>query len=310
MTSPQKLKSFALLLGSLLLSASRCGATVDLDSPVPARAAALGEASTALTGDLSALHFNPAGLVGIDRKQTAFSLEQGVAGDQSGSADFGMPFGRGTLAAGLTYADAGDVDLYSTLGDFRTVKGQRDYVATVSYGQKFHREHWYDIRWYRLRWLRNVSMGVSAKLLRSSLVEEFSATAFALDAGALYEYAGKTGGFSLGLSFQNMGTPVKYRGKTDPLPAVSRAGLSWRYRRARTAVDLSRSTLEGTQSHFGLEYKITDILALRAGGKTGNDFNSMMMGFGLNPKNVQIDYALGVAGNLGQTHRLTFSVKY
>src|SRR3990167_10296767 len=70
------------------------------------------------------------------------------------------------------------------------------------------------------------SSDLGGKLIRSTLVETYSANTVAADIGYLAEsLETKT---SFGLTLANFGPGMSYSGQKDPLPAVLRCGVAYR----------------------------------------------------------------------------------
>ena len=151
---------------------------VTLLQPVGARSYGMAETGTALKGEICALHYNPAGMINVQERQSAFSYQRGIADDNFGVATYGLPLHDYVFGASLLYYDAGSIELTNRYGATRTVKAQQDYVLNLAACRK-------SFSW---SFLGFVTYGVNLKLLHSKLVDEFSATAVAADVGLIYSY--------------------------------------------------------------------------------------------------------------------------
>lgn len=283
---------------------------VILSQPIGAKAEGMAEAYTAIEGDVLGLHYNPAGLAGLKGKQVSVLGQTGIAEDIFGIAAFGMPIEKiGTVAGSLVYYTAGDIDLIDDTGAEKTVNAETDILVTLSYSRSLA-ELLGDIP---------LAVGLSAKILSSSLVEE-SATAFAVDIGALYKLLDEK--LALGLAFQNAGTKLQYLkdGEEAALPMAVRVGGAYKQALADDhkilgAVDIVVPLVDGgVKTNLGVEYLFKELVAVRAGYKIGYDSDSATVGLGFLTKSLidydlTVDYSLGMMKDLTPIHRagLTFS---
>ena len=268
---------------------------VILTQPIGARAVAMGEAYTAISGDVCGLFYNPAGLAALPNQQISFLFQTGFAGDKFSTIIFGSSTNIGTLAASLLYYTVGDIELIDVYGNSRTVNAQQDYVLTLSFS--------------RCLIGKAFSFGTNVKLLRSTIIEQ-SATAYAVDLGILYVLSYEK--FAVGLSVRNLGTKLKYLEEKTPLPFILRAGTYYKLKlnsdsHGIMTFDIVRVT-EEIKANLGLEYSRNGFLAIRMGCEFGNGFESLTSGLGFIVKKVELDYSVMTMGNLGLTHRM--SLKY
>lgn len=99
-----------------------------------ARALGMGESFTAIGGSLASIHYNPAGLGFMKGRQASLLFKRGLAEDNTGALDAGIPLAKGTVAGSFLYYTAGDIELIDSAGVERTVNAQKDYIANISYG--------------------------------------------------------------------------------------------------------------------------------------------------------------------------------
>lgn len=212
----------ALLAIVALGAAAPAGASVGtsggqiLLEPPAARPAALGEAYAAVGGTVEALGYNPAGLAGLPAFEGSALVRQGFAGDTYVSVMGGAAFRGFGIAAGVSYLTAGTVDWIDPTGRVSTVTAESDLAATVG------------IAW-PLPWVP-VSVGVSGKLLRSSLLEQSAVNDFACDLGVEAEIPST--GVRVGASQQHWGGHIRYDDApwpldNNPLPLIWRFGATW-----------------------------------------------------------------------------------
>jgi hypothetical protein len=160
----------------------------------------------------------------------------------------------------------------------------------------------------------DLDLGVSAKFIRS-VIDDESAVAFAVDAGALYRFTEKTN-FSLVL--QNLGTEMKFVDESDPLPVSLKAGMLYRWSGAANLMaEVSQYFAdEKFYAAFAGEYWLREGFALRGGYRFGYDTSNLgaaaglALGFGINSSGIGLDYAYTPFGELGDIHRFGFSMKF
>ncbi len=262
-----------------------------LSQPMGARASAMAEAYTAISGNIDCLYYNPAGIALLEKKQMSFTYQKGISDDNFGIINFGLPTKNGVFAGSLILYTAGDIELIDIFGNSRTVKSQEDYLAAFSYSRNL---------------FKNVSIGLNAKVLHSTLVEDFSATAFAFDIGGLY----KRKNFSLGLAVQNIGTKLKYEDEGDSLPMNIRTGISYRINDLSLGFDIIKPNDDDLKENIGMEYTIEKLFTLRAGYKIGYDLDSLTFGIGFNLKDFNIDYATAMKDDFDPTHKVSLTYNF
>ncbi len=266
-----------------------------LAMPVGAGPAGMGEAYTSCEGDIYSLHYNTAGISSIKDPQMSLLYQRGVAGDNSGALLFGMPFDFGALAASVVYYNGGNITLIDLSAEERTVNSQQDFYLNLGYAREV---------------IDNLSLGINAKFLHSTLVEEFTASAFGFDAGAVYRISLSEIPVNIGASVQNIGTPVKYIDEGDNLPVVVRAGVSASLKEMDVPLVVAADGImlpadNSVKCNLGAEYFAGEMLALRAGYKIGYDTESITAGFGVMFDMFRLDYSFGFVSGLESTHKVS-----
>ena len=290
---------------------------------VGARQAALGSASIAVVQDVNAAFWNPAGIVGIERFEAAFSYTRWFADmSYTGGAIGGTWRDVGTLALSVAALDSGAIQEAVVGGgganDTRTgntVSGG-DLMAGLSLSRRF---------------TDRLAIGVTAKVLRESLWE-YNVTTYAFDVGTFYDMG--YNGLTLAMSLQNFGGSVSFlddeqtdRQEGYDLPLVFRIGAAARLIGVQEAfidmgpahhVVLSAEAINtndfSERLHLGLEYALSGLLVLRGGYRLGYEEGRWAAGFGLAPEvgsvQLRIDYAYGSNQYLQDPHRLTMSLAF
>lgn len=265
-----------------------------LEAP-SARPAALGEAYSAVSDDIAGLAYNPASLAGLSGGQASFYFKKGLIDDSYGQLQAGKPFGFGTLGVSLGYYNGGDLALQDVTGPAQNVTAQKDFLLGLGYGRSFY----------------GVDLGLSGKLLSSSLAEQANANAFAVDLGAQVPVHSRV---RLGAALQNLGTELKYVNEGDKLPRLFRAGAEFL---ALTGPYPAKVMLEfpyylnekEVRPAVGLEIG-HDPVALRFGYKTRNEQNSLSFGLGLGIQRITLDYAFSLVKDLDNEHKVSFTLKF
>ena len=278
-------------------------ATAQTNTAVPfmlispnARNSGLGESGVALSNDVSAIFWNPAGL-GF-QKGMELSLNHSNWLPQFQQSDlyyeyFGykmdIPEIAGTVGAALTFLNLGDFERRdegnNALGTFRSY----EIAFTASYGTRIDEDF---------------GIGVGLRLIHSSLSdfttgrEEGSgkATAVAGDIGVLYRPSKLTLPFSdkdigdrlaIGVSITNIGPSLSYidEDQSDPLPTALRVGfaydivhekyntLTWTTDVTKLLVSRSRENAKKADPFYKAIYRSWDT--------PGNVFNTFTLGTGI-----------------------------
>ena len=285
-----------------------------LKRSLSARSAAMADAYTAVAGGLSSLGTNPAGLAAASRPQLDTTFTSGVLDDTFGFLGWAQPLRFGVAAAGLSYYDAGKVDLHFTGGRIETRNAQRDFVGHLAWG---------------LPLPGGLSVGATGKFYRFELAQEAKASGFAGDAGAQWKTPVK--GLTFGAAIQNAGPGVKFEVESDPLPLTTRGGASWTWESSSKLPDPeSPSELSGTRfllsaeavkvldekaigtvgSELGMDWGPTTSIALRAGWRLNSDYARLTVGVGFREGRFTLDYAMAEKRTLGQTHYASFGVRF
>jgi len=302
-----------------------------------ARPLGMGEAFVALADDVNALNFNPAGLVQIKRHEISVMYLDSLVDTWFGFVGYAYPIGgkvekqrgrrftsikerrnRGTIGLGVSSLQAGKMVLEP---EGNTVRAEEDYLANLGFGYIVWRsEEKVAKRRRRARAfgeLRNeVSLGLGVKFVYSTLVEKYSAMAYAVDAGLLGKFIVGKNILQLGVTGQNLGTKIKFEEEGDSLPLTVRAGAAYLmdFKQEHRLI-ISTEAVKPNDGDFrgsgGMEYWHREIFALRAGYKAGYDLDSFTCGVGFVWKNFQLDYGWGMSGSkMGDNHRFSLTTRF
>lgn len=260
---------------------------------IGARPAGLGEAFTAVPGDLQGLGFNPAGLAKLSAPSITAAFNRGLDDDSYGHVAYGHSVSFGSIFMGGAYYDAGDIDLDINGVAQGTRKAQQDMVgmAGLSIGRT-----------------SPVSFGLNAKFFKSELAEVATASALAVDGGILYQTSLE--GLSLGAAVLNVGSDLKYEVESESLPQTARVGAAYdidfqKFSRIKSvpynlllSVDGVKTKDEDSSVNSGFEIRRDLVIveqggyaALRGGYASGPKRGHIGVGF--NVGNFLLDYAMG-----------------
>ncbi|HAM39319.1 MAG: hypothetical protein A2474_04705 [Elusimicrobia bacterium RIFOXYC2_FULL_34_12] len=258
----------------------------------------MAEAYTSVSDDLYGLYYNPAGMTNIKREFTCMYYQQSDANISYGLIGYGQNIKNiGVLASSLLFYDAGKIEWQDSIGNISNFNLQRDYLFTLG----FCRETF-----------KNVYLGINTKYYYSTMIEKYSATAYAIDTGILYKTPIKR--LSVGTVLQNTGTPIKYISYSDPMPTTIRFGIAYKLKLPKNsdltvAFDILKPNDNIIKKNAGIEYFLNNTIALRGGYKFGYDLENYSMGFGLKLTFFEIDYSVITKRNFDSVHILSFTLQ-
>lgn len=296
-----------------------------LQIPMGSRALGMGTAFTAVASDVSAIHYNPAGLSRLNAHEVSATFVSGQAGDTLQHYAYGGPLrfsgisggGYASAGASLLYSNSGSIEVNRTnpngsLAGSETLNAGSDIVLTLSYAERVGttpldlKDKSYGI---------NHFLGLTGKYIRSTLVERYSAQAITADAGYLIQ--APEAGLSGGLSVLNVGGSLRYDQEADPLPTVLRAGGAYQWGtpglHAWTgAADMEYLLREKEwRVNTGVEYFIQRSYGLRLGYQFMRETVGLTAGVGFRWRSrVLFDYAIALGRALSDSHRFTVSYRF
>jgi len=265
-----------------------------LETELGARAMGMGGAFLAVADDVTALHWNPAGLAGLNGYQF-FGMRTSVYSVGGLSEDAALAsYGTGSTGYGVGWMRTGAEDLYN------------EDTLLAGYGTETP--------------IDGLAAGVTLK--RFSVVApgyeynndpEFESggdDAYSADLGALY----RRGKWSIGGTLRNLGEPELQLLRStaakdlDPLVSELRLGGSYLFRDVMLMTAEWRAPRE-VPDYYESEYSVNlgtevwfyDAFALRA----GMNRDRITAGLGMRTKHVQIDVALLSERRIGSLYRLS-----
>lgn len=283
-----------------------------LNAPLGARSAALGQAFTAVPGDVESLNYNPGALAFVPGSGVSASYLSGFNDAEHSFIAAPLKFGNLVLTPAYLHFTGGSMNLNLSDGTTGKVTAEDDRTIYISGA-------------YRLR--KDLGLGVTLKQTRSVLAETASASSLNYDFGALYKLGG---GLSLGASLMNSGGGFKFEEKGDPAPAVQRLGAAYRVEmRPANLLDPSTDLLfceagftadwisvyrdkgyyqAGVELSMGMSADLT--LDLRAGYLFDRPGEGMTFGLGLRRNKWNFDYSLGTDKELSARQQVTLGYRF
>jgi len=303
-----------IVLGSSIPGSAQKYAAEFLTVGIGARALGMGGAFVAIANDATASYWNPAGLALLRQREITVMHASRFSGIiHSNFVNFIYPDQKGS-AFGISWFRTGvdDIPKSTKLDEFDRpiIEGYLknvDQALFLSYSRQA---------------AEKLYLGGNIKMIRQT-VGENSSLGFGLDLGLLYRLANC---ISLGLNLQDLaGTYVFWdTGHRDIKNPTLKWGIAFtksfsklkgnltlavdqniRFEGETNENTLSVGDFAGSDFQFGAEYRLLDIIALRA----GLDRKYLTAGTGLKLKMLEIDYAF-VSYELGNTHRISAGVRF
>lgn len=303
---------------------------------VGARATALGSAYTTVPEDVNQMFWNPAGIaLSRGATQVAYTYNDWIAGLAHHAFGVARDFGDlGTFGFGLINLSLSDIDSdRDTIPAFldATYTGARD-TGTGNYD---YSDMALQVTWAR-KFTDKLALGLTGKIIRQD-IDDVTASAFALDAGAIYHIGYK--GARVGARLNNLGSDLEFFTIGASLPLVFSVGAAidiWEDPDQRYKVTIladATKPQDGEQLLFSAaEVDVLDYLVLRGGYKfnysgvtddkidevTGNKVSAprteegITLGAGIDipwsSYNTTLDYAYTDFGILNSVHRFSLRI--
>ncbi|MFQ5866593.1 MAG: PorV/PorQ family protein [bacterium] len=303
-----------------IFSRERAGTTgaTFLKIEVGARPVAMGGAFVAVADDANTTYWNPAGLAQLEEREITAMHNEWLEDIRYEFLGFVQPIKSERGARGF---GVGVMCLYTSGLEERTGEtiepegtfGAYDIAVAGAYAWKVSKV---------------VSIGVNVKVIHQKIENE-KAWSGAVDIGLLYRPPAPRRGFSrgrfqLGFAVQNIGPEIKFIEESDPLPLNIKAGIAKTFElssiksKVTLALDVNAPIDNVPNGHLGAEFvyrKMKDTeLAGRIGYKTNtikdlNALSGLSAGVGFVWKRMAVDYVWVPYGDLGNTHRISLTIK-
>lgn len=272
------------------------------------RALGMGGAGVAVTGDVTAAYWNPAGLMRMTYPEIGLMHEQRFGGLLSYNyGGVAWPFGpKYTLALSVTRTGVDDIqDTRNALIDLNG-NGQLDPNERLdpSKVRSFSSADWVAYLTYAFRSNERLALGVNLKLVARDLLDE-SAMGVGFDIGAQYR---ATDALSFGATVQDITTTIMAwsTGRNELVSPTLKLGagyaleilggtitpaldfdIMFENRRFASAFNVGSVSVN---PRAGLEYRYQNVFALRGGY---SDTQDLTFGAGIHLPKLYLDYAYG-----------------
>ena len=290
----------ALFFPALELNArAAAGAAAFLEIDGGARAAAMGGAFTAVADDASSVFYNPAGPALLNKPEAMLSHSQWLEGLWNEHAAYVRPLSEKiTVFTGVSALLGPPLEKYNSGGERTGSFSAADGAFGIGVAAELRPD---------------LYAGLNLKAVYAAADQE-KALAYAGDLGLVKNL----GALRLGFSAQNLGTRMKLYKESFDLPRIVRAGAAYRIREtywlsgeAVKTGDAKIFLAAGVEAEGILTQDYT--ASVRLGYKQGRSKNAgpgFSAGAGLRNGDLAADYAFSPFGDLGDTHRFTFSYKF
>jgi hypothetical protein len=268
-----------------------------------------------VTGDPSAMHYNPATLSSIDTSQVSFTFFKHLLDINSGFVQYATDWEDiGHVGVEVNYTNYGSFDRTSKIGQVSGEFGAGDVAISLGWASKLG---------------EGFSAGLAGRMIFST-IESVGSSALALDGGLLYADTSKR--LNIGLSILNLGSQLSsYGQEKEDLPIDLKLGVSHELRGLPLLIALNFNRLldNPEDSKFfdrllsfsvGGEFRLSKPLRLRLGWNnrvredvpTGRSkgLSGLSAGVGVLVTDYRFDYALNSLSSLGLTHRVTVNVSF
>jgi flagellar motor protein MotB len=276
--------------------------------PPFARAAAMGEAFTAVSDGTSGLYYNPAGIasiVGYEAQFTHIDWFQDIRYEHLAFVS-PVPFTDiGKFGVSLGWFQVDDLTRTSVLPSY-----DQSTLATIDWSQFSEHFSPYDLMLtvgYSIPLREYLSAGINVKYAYQC-IDTYHGSNITADIGFLFKQSFNGNYLRIGVEMTDLGSELKlYNIGYDP-PRVFKCGLSDELKFINGTLLISAQAVINPdyipQYSVGFEYWLYEIFALRAGYETGA-FDHPTLGLGLKYWGMEIDYAYINYTELGATHRVS-----
>lgn len=266
-------------------------AAVFLTLPQGARPIAMGEAFTAVSGDIYSLHWNPAGLADLGGWATTVSYTPTYLDMYYGYLAGAKSWRKASLGLALSYFDYGDFDGLDEHARNPVSFTASDMAFSLGFAYRLQRQ--------------KLQLGISSRYL-SQKIEEESAGTVMFDLGAVKKFQR----FTLGASARNLGPGLKFVNVASGLPVTLGLGATYYFYDLPLvpAFSLDFPLDDAPVAAAGLEYSFAKYLSLRAGLRTERDdgfLSWLRAGFGVKYQGIRLDYAVIPSAEMGYTHTMS-----
>ncbi len=280
------------------------------------RSAAMAGSYVTMRGDVNGLFVNPAGMAYLSTQQFGFNYSNYIQDINGGTALYTRQIPKwGIVSVGIIYMDYGT---FQEMDEFASPTGNdftaNDFALAVGLANHLSPEFTY---------------GVNFKYAFSK-IEQYSASALALDFGLLYD-APFLDDFKLAVTLNNLGSNFDYYAKVkESLPLRLNVGGSKILEHLPLEISFSLNDLNMDSETFwdrfkrfsvGGEFRVSEALRLRLGynhalhsdlsddsfNASDGKYGGLSAGLGIRWKTLELNYAYSNYSILGNIHRFGIS---
>jgi hypothetical protein len=287
-----------LVLPIALMAQGKSTGSAFLQTVLPARTSAMGDA---LAGDpfgSGSSFSNPASLVGTKTPGVMFSQIQWVQDMQTQIVSAHVPLPLGTVGLSISSTSVDGIEVRDIPGTAIGTFVSRSSVFRLGYA---------------LSLSTDISVGTNLKYLYEKIYID-DASGYALDFGGLYNTP--ISGLTVGMALTNIGQVSKFRTQSSELPTAVKVGgtfvttlSDFEIVGALTVAHESNSAI--TRIHLGSEATYDHIFSIRMGYQTHYDIRGLTAGLGFRYSIANVDYAyLPFSQDFGSAHILTIGIEF
>jgi hypothetical protein len=264
---------------------------------VGARNVALGTAVTALSGDVTQMFYNPAGIALKDKSmQASFTYNKWIAdiGHSAAAVSYNLE-GVGTIGVGFITFGLSGIDAVRDIPvDPGLVQFQIDNGTTSTYDYRDVADQLTFSRYV----IDQLSLGITVKGI-SQTIDGEGASAFAVDFGSVYHIGVMD--WTIAARFNNLGSDLMFYDIASPLPmqfTIGTAMVPYKTEQMSlmVAMDAAKPQDGPLYLYSGAEIRILDVIALRGGYKFNYSGTDAVTGTGKAAINTTIEGLSAGAG--------------
>jgi hypothetical protein len=269
------------------------------DTNIGARAKALGSMAAAID-DSDSLLLNPASISYFSQPVLGLTYNKYLMDTSLNSFTLAYPLENSGIGLTVNTFNGGSLDLIESGQLKGTVTAQKDELFALSYSRQL---------------FDGFSAGLSGKYVSSSLIEKYSASAFAADCGLLWAPAESI--LSAGLSVHNIGTALRYRSLDESLPVNADFGICLKPIETygnKLLIGGGVNWKKDTESYagtLGTEYSIDEIMSFRINYSLDkNNLIPFNAGLGFFIWHSRLDYTWTNYNNSENMHSISISTLF
>lgn len=274
---------------------------------VNARAIGMGEAYSAVVDGADAMFWNPAALARIQNRSLSFMHAVYLENIYYDFGSYAQKVRQDiAVGAAVQYLNAGSIDQTDDFG--RTFGNVTPYDMAVSVGLAK------SAKGLDSEEEGSFLYGISAKFIQSRLIE--TASSGALDFGAVWHPLKQV---RASFVVQNVGTELKFKNESDPLPFNVKLGSAYEITDSwLAALDANFPRDSNPYAAAGTEYSVMLSSDFWLSGRAGynsintadlNGLSSLSVGTGFGWRFYALDFAWVPFGSLGYTYRVSLSIE-